>query len=828
VENKIFYTPEKLYIEENGGLCLVIDPESPNWVSTNPAGAYILRHLDGRTTMGEVCNKIASEWNIGYSDVFHGCMDFIRDGMAKSMIYEKPCLKPAYTGRADAIAPGRLEEIWIYTNQNCNLSCRHCLVSAGPHAAEDALSLNDINGIIDEAVELGCQRVYLTGGEPFLRKDIYDILDYVSSKAETIILTNGTILDFSKLESFADRDVRFQISLEGPNAEINDRIRGRGNFELALRGIKGFLDIGINPIITTTVTKLNQDAIVDTTIFMDSMGILNHHILWLHARGRTKDNMDDILVSSEKLRDIMRELREVTKSMKIIVDNEESLKVRVKVKRGRKNDLCNCCYSMFSIGADGNVYPCAALTGDRRFACGSIKTVARRVPSERGHPTKQGQGARIKDIWLNSRVMQEIRALTVQKRVECNNCYLKFICGGGCFCQGYYDLELRTGAGCTMATDPYCEAYKALFTDILWESARKGINGNISENGRYQPPQIFNAMSGTLPSCASSDVSVRDASVEVGGFHCSCVLAVDVEKPEGRSSSPFASCSPVEETQNHAPAKRGAPASSKQGSKFKTLPPLSGVPPKALSRGQNSVHESVKDFYGDAAKKPKQELCCPILYNADDISHTPQDAIEISYGCGIPVSLADVKEGEVLLDLGSGGGIDCFIAAKFVGKSGRVIGIDMTDEMLDKAKTISKTVAENLGYDVVEFKKGFLEDMPVPENTADIITSNCVINLSPDKKRVFKEIYRVLKDSGRFYISDIVSDKDVPCEMQSDKKLWGECISGALREERFITIAKETGFYGLEIIKRYLYKEVDGIKFYSITVRGYKPQQVIF
>lgn len=237
---------------------------------------------------------------------------------------------------------------------------------------------------------------------------------------------------------------------------------------------------------------------------------------------------------------------------------------------------------------------------------------------------------------------------------------------------------------------------------------------------------------------------------------------------------------------------------------------------------RKTVHESVKDFYTEAAKKTAKELCCPIAYNEDDIKHIPKDAIEIAYGCGSPVTLAGVKTGDTVLDLGSGGGIDCFIAAKYAGKNGRVIGIDMTDKMLDKAKGISKTAAKNLGYDVVEFKKGLLEDIPVSDEVVDIVTSNCVINLSPDKKKVFNEIYRILKNNGRFCISDVVSDKDVPEEMQDNERLWGECISGALKESDFFRLAKDAGFYGLETIKRYFFKEVNGIKFYSITVRGYK------
>ncbi|MBI5286999.1 MAG: methyltransferase domain-containing protein, partial [Deltaproteobacteria bacterium] len=150
------------------------------------------------------------------------------------------------------------------------------------------------------------------------------------------------------------------------------------------------------------------------------------------------------------------------------------------------------------------------------------------------------------------------------------------------------------------------------------------------------------------------------------------------------------------------------------------------------------------------------------------------------------------------------------------------IGVDMTEEMLDKARSASKKVAKRLGFDVVEFRKGLLEDIPVGDETVDLVTSNCVINLSTDKGKVFEETYRVLKPSGRFCISDIVAERDVPALLRDGKRLWSECISGALREDEFITLAKRAGFYGIETTKRYLYREVDGIRFYSVTVKGYK------
>ncbi len=239
----------------------------------------------------------------------------------------------------------------------------------------------------------------------------------------------------------------------------------------------------------------------------------------------------------------------------------------------------------------------------------------------------------------------------------------------------------------------------------------------------------------------------------------------------------------------------------------------------------NKVRESVNRFYAAAAHEPIASLCCAAKYPEETISHIPKSVLEVSYGCGSPVTMAGISAGETVVDLGSGGGIDCFIAARSVGRTGRVIGIDMTDKMIGIANEAASDVAGNLGYDVVEFKKGFLEEIFLENGTADLVTSNCVINLSADKKAVFKEIYRVLKPTGRFCISDVVSDRELPEKIYNDKQLWGECLAGALREEQFIGAAREAGFYGLLIVSRSLYRELEGIRFYSITLNGYKFQK---
>jgi ubiquinone/menaquinone biosynthesis C-methylase UbiE len=232
--------------------------------------------------------------------------------------------------------------------------------------------------------------------------------------------------------------------------------------------------------------------------------------------------------------------------------------------------------------------------------------------------------------------------------------------------------------------------------------------------------------------------------------------------------------------------------------------------------------DAVKGFYSEAALKPRPSLCSPEVYGKGDVGHIPKEIIEISYGCGSPVRLAAVREGEVVLDLGSGGGIDCFVAAKVVGARGSVIGVDMTGDMLDKARAAAPKVAKALGYANVVFKEGFLEDIPVEDDSVDLVLSNCVVNLADDKARVMVEVMRVLRDRGRFCISDVVAEEVVPEQMRDDDELWGECISGALKEDEFMETARSAGAYGLEVLSRSLYRVAEGIRFYSIVLRGYK------
>ena len=225
---------------------------------------------------------------------------------------------------------------------------------------------------------------------------------------------------------------------------------------------------------------------------------------------------------------------------------------------------------------------------------------------------------------------------------------------------------------------------------------------------------------------------------------------------------------------------------------------------------QSSITETVREKYADRAKivLNSTNSCCggakagadldpvtSLLYSAGEESELPEAAVLASLGCGNPVALASLHPGEVVLDLGSGGGIDVLLSARRVGPTGHAYGLDMTDEMLELAeKNKREAGAEN-----VTFLKGRIEDIPLPDNTVDVIISNCVINLAADKAPVIREAFRVLKPGGRFAVSDVVSQGVLPDDLRSDMEAWSGCVAGALEEQEYIGLLRDAGFEQIAI-----------------------------
>src|SRR6267154_419469 len=236
-----------------------------------------------------------------------------------------------------------------------------------------------------------------------------------------------------------------------------------------------------------------------------------------------------------------------------------------------------------------------------------------------------------------------------------------------------------------------------------------------------------------------------------------------------------------------------------------------------------NIKEIVKEKYGQAALRGKSGSCCgtadasgtscdPItsnLYDAAQKEQIPGEALQASLGCGNPTALAKLNPGEVVLDLGSGGGIDVLLSAKRVGPTGKAYGLDMTDEMLALANENKRRA----GAENVEFLKGEIEQIPLPDASVDVIISNCVINLSGDKRKVLKEAFRVLKPGGRFAVSDVVVRGDVPAAVRTNMELWIGCVAGALEEREFLDLLQEVGFKKASIEPTRVYKAEDATAF---------------
>src|SRR5437899_615744 len=272
----------------------------------------------------------------------------------------------------------------------------------------------------------------------------------------------------------------------------------------------------------------------------------------------------------------------------------------------------------------------------------------------------------------------------------------------------------------------------------------------------------------------------------------------------------------------------------------------------------------VRQRYAAGAKERADKLCCPVDYQSNYLEAIPREVIDRDYGCGDPSRY--LREGEVVVDLGSGTGKICFIAAQIVGAKGKIIGVDMTDEMLEVARRNAPIVAERIGYANVEFRKGRIQDLAldlelldrqlkqtpitnaasflaadelaeelrvkhplIVSDSVNVVVSNFVLNLvePKSKRQLFEEIFRILKKGGHAVICDIVSDEEVPEEMQNDPELWSGCISGALTEDGFLAAFENAGFYGIQILKRATqpWRTVQGIEFRSVTIEAFKGNQ---
>lgn len=738
------HLPE-LHFFEDDGLSYAIDGAAPNWIAVDPAGRFLLeaiRATDHPVTCGELTARYASRYELGAGKAWLHVHDFLSSLDRAGFLADQPFSPSPYPGRARLIEPDGLRELWLQLNNNCNLSCGHCLVGSGP-GKEPGLPLERLLVIVNRAAELGAARLYITGGEPFVRRDIHTLLKHASEARglDVIVLTNGTVFVGPVRRALDDLDrtkVRFQISIDGATAMTNDPVRGAGTFERALEGARLLTDLGFEVSLTTVTTKENLAELPAIPAIVRSVGATSQHLMWTHRRGRAAASLNGYFPDPIDLVEAVLRTAASADEHGTLLDNLEAVKRRVNGVPGVKYDFGNGGWDSLCVNFDGKVYPTPALANEPSLFCGNALRED------------------LADILTGSAVVQSLREATVARKPGMQDDPLRFFTGGG-----DWEHAWCFSGGDLLAEDPYYPVQVALIRRVMTTLGREKRDRRNRRSG-YDAPVVLHAMGDGAVACGTADGHLAEQPVLT--LHSNCVLSFDVDRPRAK----------------------------------------------------------VREYYGNAADKPQPDLCCPTAYDAGLTAHIPRDVIDRFYGCGSPVALAEVRAGERVVDLGSGAGIDVFIAARLVGPEGQAIGVDMTEPMLAVANENRPLVAAALGYDVVEFRKGYLEQIPVADRSVDVVTSNCVVNLSPDKARVFEETWRILDDHGRFVLSDIVSEREVPPHLKVNSELWGECLVGALTEAELLSQLERAGFYGLTVLKKAYWKDVEGYPFYSITVRGYK------
>jgi arsenite methyltransferase len=231
-----------------------------------------------------------------------------------------------------------------------------------------------------------------------------------------------------------------------------------------------------------------------------------------------------------------------------------------------------------------------------------------------------------------------------------------------------------------------------------------------------------------------------------------------------------------------------------------------------MTQTPTPIHEAVREHYAQritsntSCRGHSSSDCCSTdgnLYPADLLATLPDGESTVSYGCGDPITLASLQPGQTVVDLGSGAGLDCFFAAQKVGETGHVIGVDMTPEMIERARSSAK----RLNISNVEFRQGYLEELPVESSTVDVIISNCVINLAPDKSKVFAEAFRVLRPGGKLAVSDIVTDGPLPVSIKKSLSAWAGCVAGAVEAQEYVEMMKSVGFTDISIVPVFFDKQ---------------------
>jgi len=514
---RVYHAPPAVYRPLDGGFFLVIDPEAPHWISVTDAGAEILRLADGRRTLAELSEILASRHGLEAAEARERAAAFLAEAAAAGFVSEKPRPVLPYPGRAAVIRPRLLAELFLFLTNDCNLRCTHCYVRSGEAVPAREMTGAEMREVIDQAKDLGARRFYFTGGEPFLCRDVFDLAERVTVDSDLVVLTNGILPEavIDRLAGSGRGRLTLQISVDGPTKEAHERIRGTGTFEPTLRTIRALAAKGLAPVVTTAVAPHTLSSLDEQVRLAASLGVRELHLLFMQEWGRAADRPQDHRIDAAAAAARLREVRDLARSLGVVVDNEEAFRNRLRGPRGRKTDLCGCAYESLAVFSDGVVYPCVWLAGAPDWAAG---------------PATEG---RLERTFRESPVLGRLRALSVADREICSDCEYRFLCGGGNPCASYFESLARTGLGTTDSKEPFCAPHMALTESLLEEMAKPPAEA--AAEGGFSP-RVVAAMGADEAACSHPHTRSVNRAFDVATARCACVLRADAEEEVSRRS----------------------------------------------------------------------------------------------------------------------------------------------------------------------------------------------------------------------------------------------------------------------------------------------------
>ena len=507
-----FFAPDFI-VREKDGAFVAIDRDRANWICLNRSGMEILHALPGKTVT-EAASACVAAGFLPPEEPENTLRKFTAALARKEFLSTEP-ITGELVARAEILNPEKLHEVWIVTNFECNMSCRHCYTYERVANDRRRVGKNALLAMMDECRRLGAEVFYLTGGEPLLREDLLDLIEGATHRSRAILFTNGTLISTERakhLSRYRERLV-VQVSLEGPDEETNAVLRGKNSFARAMEGIHNLLREGVRVGVSSTPTPQTASRIPELTrllagISVGRHGVDYHHIIYVVHAGNAREG-DTAKLSAVDLIDVVTGCKEAIRQAK-----REGGKTRLKItndkifeaiaSNGPRKDMCGAGYTILGINADGMLHPCATTMHDTSFNLGYLL-------DERGDylPGEIGR------LWRESAAVQRIRSFTVLPRDGGKVADLRFFHGGGC----WYHMQDQRGD--IKAEHPFYAAYESLTEKAILHVATKDIpEGDTAR--RAKRPKIYSSMARTRISCAGVRKTGDTSRQGIDNGYCIC------------------------------------------------------------------------------------------------------------------------------------------------------------------------------------------------------------------------------------------------------------------------------------------------------------------